>query len=100
MTRGINSDAMQGFVEQLEVKNTRPSKRPLRTDLGQIRELMASVMEKGLLSPIIMRSSEGEGVFEVVAGSRRFEACTRIGMRKIPCHISELDDKEAYETSP
>lgn len=37
--------------------------------------------------------------FEVVAGNRRLEACKRLGWRKIPCHIIELSDKEAYEVS-
>lgn len=55
-------------------------------------------MEKGLLQPIVVRPV-GEDRFEVVAGTRRFEACRRLKISSIPCYISELDDKEAYEVS-
>lgn len=58
---------------------------------------MISIEEKGLLQPIVVRPLEGG--FEVVAGNRRFEACRRLGWRKIACHIVELEDKEAYEAS-
>jgi len=69
----------------------------LRSDLGQLDELIASIEEKGLLEPIVVRPVE-DG-FEVVAGYRRLEACKRLGWRRIPCHIIELDDREAYEVS-
>jgi ParB family chromosome partitioning protein len=65
----------------------------LRNDLGQLDELIASIEEKGLLEPIVVRPVE-DG-FEVVAGYRRLEACKRLGWRKIPCQIIELDDRES-----
>lgn len=37
--------------------------------------------------------------FEVIAGNRRLEACRRLGWKKIPCHVVELSDKEAFEVS-
>lgn len=58
---------------------------------------MASIIDKGLLEPIVVRPmSDG---FEVVAGNRRFEACKKLKISRVPCHIVELDDKEAYEVS-
>jgi ParB family chromosome partitioning protein len=74
-----------------------PSKRALRADVGPISGLMLSIQEKGLLEPIVVRPV-GEG-FEVVAGGRRYEACKRLGWRNVPCHVVELDDKEAFEVS-
>ncbi len=58
---------------------------------------MASIVENGLLEPIIVRPVNGE--LEVVAGNRRLEACRRLGFARILAHIVELDDKEAYEVS-
>lgn len=58
---------------------------------------MASIEEKGLLQPIVVRPV-GDG-FEVVAGNRRLEACRMLKMSRIPSHIIELDDREAYEAS-
>jgi ParB family chromosome partitioning protein len=58
---------------------------------------MASIAEKGLLHPIVVRPVERR--FEVVAGMRRLEACKRLGIKKIPCHIAYLDEREAFEVS-
>jgi len=84
-------------MEELEVHTIHPPKYSLRKDIGQLDELIPSIEEKGLLEPIVVRPVE-DG-FEVVAGHRRLEACKRLGWRKIPCHIIELDDREAYEAS-
>lgn len=62
-----------------------------------INELSKSIMEKGLLHPITVRTKERH--YELVAGNRRFLACKMLGWRKIPCHIVELDDREAFEIS-
>lgn len=95
----MSSDLLHGFVEQIELRKIVPSRRPLRNELGRIDELAASILEKGLLSPIVVRPLEGGRGFEVVAGNRRLEACRKLRMVKLPCHITELDDKGAYEIS-
>lgn len=59
--------------------------------------LMSSIQDKGLLEPIIVRPTD-EG-FEVVAGMRRYEACKKLGWRRLPAHVVELDDREAFEVS-
>jgi ParB family chromosome partitioning protein len=86
-----------GILEEIEISKIRPSSRPTRDDLGALQELAASIKEKGLLHPIVVRHVR-DG-FEVVAGNRRLEACKMLGIKQIPCHIVELDDKEAYEAS-
>ena len=88
---------LTGFLDSLEIKRISPSKRALRREMGSLGELVASIAEKGLLEPIVVRPS-GES-FEVVAGNRRLEACKRLGMRSIPCHVVDLDDKESFEVS-
>jgi len=86
-----------GVLEEIEISKIRPSSQPVREDLGSLQELAASIKEKGLLHPIVVRHVR-DG-FEVVAGNRRLEACKMLGIKQIPCHIVELDDKEAYEAS-
>jgi ParB family chromosome partitioning protein len=90
-------DALSGYVEQIDTKAIRDTRRPLRRDLGPLEELMASIMERGLLEPIVVRPDRDS--FEVVAGSRRLEACRRLKIRKVPCHVVELCDRGAYEVS-
>jgi len=90
---------MPGFVEQLDVRKIHPARHSLRSEVRSVDELMASVLEVGLLEPIVVRPMPEQKGFEVVAGNRRLEACKRLGMRKIPSHIVELDEREAYEAS-
>lgn len=89
--------ALSGYMEEVELRTIHHPTHMSRTNLDPLDELTSSVMEKGLLEPIVVRPT-GSG-FEVVAGNRRLEACRRLRFRKIPCHVVELDDKEAYEVS-
>lgn len=93
----MDGPSLAGFLDEVKIRKTHPAQRSLRSDLGDLEELMASISKVGLLQPIVVRPVE-EG-YEVVAGNRRFEACRRLGWIKIPCHIVELDDKEAFEVS-
>ena len=86
-----------GLFEEVRVNRIYPPVRPLRFDLGALDGLINSIKEKGLLHPIVVRPMGGK--FEVVSGARRFESCKRLKLVKVPCHIVELDDKEAFEIS-
>jgi len=91
------SPLMLGIIEDLELSLLRPFVHSYRGELGELDELSHSIKEHGLLQPIIVRSKEE--CFEIIAGHRRFQACKRIGWRKIICHIIEADDKQAFEIS-
>jgi len=93
----MKANPLAGFLESVEVRMIRPPRVVLRTDNGPIKGLMLSIQDKGLLEPIIVRPAE-DG-FEVVAGMRRFEACKKLGWRRLPAHVVELDDREAFEVS-
>jgi len=70
--------------------------QPRRTfDEAAIAELAASVAEKGVLQPIVVRPVDGG--FEVVAGERRLRAAQRAGLTTIPAVVRELSDQEALE---
>jgi len=79
---------------------------PRKTFLGpKFDELVASIEEKGVIEPIIVRSaSNGKTTYEVVAGDRRFKAACLIAEKekglehyKIPAVIRKLDDDEAFD---
>jgi ParB family transcriptional regulator, chromosome partitioning protein len=88
-----------GFFEEIKVNHIKLPQRTLRAELGNLDELTCSIQERGLLQPIIVRPLDNTSYFEVVAGNRRFQACSKLRYRKILCHIVDLDDKEAYEVS-
>jgi ParB family chromosome partitioning protein len=64
----------------------------------EIAELEASIRDKGVLQPILVRPSpKTEGEFEIVAGERRWRAAQRAGLKVIPALIRLLDDDRAFE---
>ena len=67
-----------------------------RTNLGNIEELAASVREKGVLEPILVRPI-APNRYQVIAGERRFRAATMAGLDEIPAIELDVDDKELLE---
>ncbi|MBI2126559.1 MAG: ParB/RepB/Spo0J family partition protein [Thaumarchaeota archaeon] len=85
------------FSEEIELSKIRPSKVQLRSFFEGVEELAASIFTHGLLEPIIVRPEND--YFEVVAGNRRLSACKLLRWKRVPCHIVDLDDKEAFEVA-
>lgn len=59
-------------------------------------ELTASIREKGLLQPLVVRSA-GEGRYQLIAGERRLRAAQRAGLTRVPIVVREVDDGESLE---
>lgn len=93
------SNSVIGVLENVDISKIKPSKYYYRNNLHEdMHELCYSIKEKGLLQPIIVRMTD-DSTYEIVAGTRRYNACKMLGWRKILCHVVELDDKDAFEVS-
>jgi ParB family transcriptional regulator, chromosome partitioning protein len=92
------SNELAGSVEDINLSEIVLPPSLLRRNLNGVEELAESIKNVGLLQPIIVRVNDAHS-FEIVAGYRRFNACKKIGWRKITCHVVELDDKTAFEVS-
>jgi ParB family chromosome partitioning protein len=65
---------------------------------AEIDELTASIREKGVLQPLLVRAAPGgEEGWQLVAGERRWRAAQRAGLRAVPVLVRELDDLEVLE---
>lgn len=64
-------------------------------DETAIEELAASIREKGLLQPLLVRPAANG--YQLIAGERRFRAAQRAGLDRVPITIREADDVEALE---
>ena len=84
-------------MDELDISKIRKSMYCYRSLNGNDGDLCSSLIQNGLLQPILVRPKEN--YFEIIAGNRRYTACKRLGWRKIPCHIIELNDKEAHQVS-
>ncbi|MDR0297911.1 MAG: ParB/RepB/Spo0J family partition protein [Streptococcaceae bacterium] len=67
-------------------------------DEEKLRELADSILENGILQPIIVRPSALTG-YELLAGERRFLASQKAGLTEIPAVIRDYSDKEMMTLS-
>lgn len=84
----------------LPVEKIRPNPdQPRRTFAEDaLEELAASIREKGVIQPLIVRPDpRNEGMFEIVAGERRWRAAQRAQLHEVPVLIRTLDDTEVLE---
>ena len=62
------------------------------TDDDSMDELVESIREHGILNPLIVRPIEGvENSYEIISGHRRFHAAQRLGLKKVPCTVHDVD---------
>ncbi|HPD83327.1 MAG: ParB/RepB/Spo0J family partition protein [Alphaproteobacteria bacterium] len=67
-------------------------------DEKALKELADSIVEYGLLQPILVRPGKGqEGLYEIVAGERRWRASQKAQLHEVPVIIKELDDAAAFQ---
>ncbi len=88
-----------GGVRMIEVARIRPNPDQPRQifDEEAMSELTASVAERGVLQPIIVRAVD-EG-YELVAGERRWRAAQRAQLHEIPALIREFDEQSRAEVA-
>lgn len=65
-------------------------------DEAALDELSASIREKGVLQPLVVRRV-ADGRFQLIAGERRFRAAQRAGLTWVPIVVRDADDGEALE---
>jgi ParB family chromosome partitioning protein len=92
------SAIMKGIVEEVEISELiLPHYSVHERGKETIDELALSILQYGLLHPIIIRIKESR--FEIISGIRRYLACKKLRWKKIPCHIIEVSDKGSFEIS-
>jgi ParB family chromosome partitioning protein len=72
-----------------------PNPQQPRQVMGDLSELIASVAEKGIIEPLIVRQRAGR--YQIVAGERRYHAAVQVGLRDVPVMVREVDDAEVME---
>ncbi|MEN5084483.1 ParB/RepB/Spo0J family partition protein [Bosea sp. TWI1241] len=85
---------------KVPVEFLRPNARNPRRVFAEedLADLSASVRERGILQPIIVRAIPGMlDAYEIIAGERRWRAAQRAELHEVPVIIVEADDREALE---
>jgi ParB family chromosome partitioning protein len=72
-----------------------PNPNQPRQVMGDLSELIASINEKGILEPLVVRQRGDR--FQIVAGERRYQAAVQVGLRELPAVIRDVDETEMLE---
>ncbi len=63
----------------------------------ELKDLAGSIREKGILQPIVVRPTEAQDSYEIVAGERRWRAAQLAKLHEVPVIIREFTDSESLE---
>jgi ParB family transcriptional regulator, chromosome partitioning protein len=74
-----------------------PNPEQPRTEIGDLTELTASISEKGVLEPLLVKPSRLTGRWMIIAGERRWRAATAAGLAEVPCIEMEIDERAVAE---
>ncbi len=101
--RGLSSLIGETKVEQatnkLSISDLYPNKFQPRKifDEDSLKDLEKSIKERGIIQPIIVRKSNEESKYEIIAGERRWLAAQKAGLHEVPVVVTEADDLKSLE---
>jgi ParB family chromosome partitioning protein len=82
----------------IELVHRNPEQPRVMFPAEELEELAASIREKGVLQPILVRPLDGRpGEYQIVAGERRWRAAQKAGLRTVPVLARDLGDHQAFE---
>lgn len=91
----VSSQDSEVPIEKVRANPDQPRRTFVESDLA---ELTASIAEKGVIQPLIVRPDPSNaGDFQIVAGERRWRAAQRAKLHTIPVLVRELTDTEVLE---
>lgn len=102
--KGLNALMLENSVDNMVPTNTLsineivPNKdQPRKTfDEGALQELADSIVQHGVLQPLLVRPLPSGG-YQLVAGERRWRASRIAGLKEVPVVVKELSDVETME---
>ena len=88
-----SAGAPVGRMVSIELLDPNPGQP--RQVMGDLSELIASIAEKGIIEPLIVRQRGNR--YQIIAGERRYHAATQVGLSEIPVVLRAADDVEVME---
>jgi ParB family chromosome partitioning protein len=81
----------------IPINQVAPNPEQPRVEIGDLTELSASIKEKGVLEPLLVRPNRQNGTWMIIAGERRWRAANLAGLREVPCIELDIDDQTVAE---
>ena len=79
-------------IDRLELNPNQP-----RQMVGDLSDLTASIMEKGVLEPILVKHLLRHDKFMIISGERRYRASLAAGLKEVPCIVKNVGEAEVAE---
>ena len=91
---GKVSSSTKASISDLTRNKYQPRKKFDETSLNELSE---SIKSRGIIQPIIVRDTNGDSKYEIIAGERRWLAAQKAGLHEVPIVVIDADDKKALE---
>jgi ParB family chromosome partitioning protein len=89
---GVGRDYFRCRIEKIKARADQPRRR---FDEERLEELKQSIVEQGIIQPIVVRRAD-DG-FEIIAGERRWRAAQRAGLTEVPVVVQDVTSAQAFE---
>ncbi len=93
----LASSAGSPIGRMVAIELVDPNPDQPRQMMGDLSELKASIAEKGIIEPLVVRQRGAR--YQIVAGERRYQAASQVGLRELPVVIRDVDDTEVIEVA-
>jgi len=95
---GEETTSLQG-VQQILIDEIEPNPRQPRTrfDQDNLQELSDSILEHGILQPLIVTPAQRGSGYQLIAGERRLQAARLAGLERVPVIVREVTDQQHLE---
>lgn len=86
-------------IDKVNINNLIPfNENPYRIREGEeLESLLDSISENGIISPLIVRSTDEKGKFEVISGHRRLHAARMLNLETVPVTVCDVNREEAMQ---
>lgn len=81
----------------IQISKIEPNPDQPRVEMGDLTDLVASIKEKGVLEPLLVKPLIGLEKWLIIAGERRWRAAQIAGLTELPCIELNIDEREVAE---
>lgn len=81
----------------IPIEKILPNPAQPRTEIGDLTDLAASIREKGVLEPLLVKPLDEREGWLVIAGERRWRAAQLVGLSEVPCIELDIDETQVAE---
>src|SRR6185312_4720107 len=93
----LSQNRPQQVGRMIPVDKLDPNPDQPRVEFGDLTELTASIAEKGVLEPLLVKPNRLTGRWMIIAGERRWRSAQRAGLKEVPCVEMEVDEGTVAE---